>query len=80
MAFTRAPKRKKRGILVRLPDGSTKDSLAELARVLGCRPDALRRHIIDHTGGCAVFGSLPDPARCGANSPRYKGETACDHP
>lgn len=76
MAFTRArPTRKKRGVLVRLPDGSTKDSLAEAARDLGCLPGALNRHIIAHTGGHAVLGSLPDPTRCGANSPRYKGET-----
>ena len=42
MAFNRAqPSRKKRGVPVRLPDGSTKDSLCEAARDLGCQPGAL---------------------------------------
>lgn len=75
MMFRRTvPTRRKRGVPVRLPDGSTRDSFTQLARELDCQPSALYHHVIAHAGGYAVLGSLPDPARCGVNSPCYKGE------
>lgn len=72
MPFAPSPATVYRGIRVRLPDGTTRESLSCLARELGCRPQALRRYIVDHADGCAVLGGLPDPRRCGPKSPRSK--------
>lgn len=72
MPFAESPATTYRGIRVRLPDGTTRESLSILAREIGCRPQALRRHIVDHAGGCAILGSLPDPRRCGPRHPRSK--------
>ena len=65
MPFAERPQTLYRGVRVRLPDGTTRESLSILAREIGCKPQALRRHIVDHAEGCAILGSLPDPRRCG---------------
>lgn len=76
MAYAETPATVYRGIRVRLPDGTTRESLSELARELGCKPQALRRYIVDHAGGYAVLDGLPNPRRCGPGSPRSKEREA----
>ncbi|HMQ32376.1 MAG TPA: hypothetical protein PKD53_16710 [Chloroflexaceae bacterium] len=80
MPFAESPATVYRGVRVRLPDGTTRESLSDLAREIGCRPQALRRYIVEHAGGCAVLGGLPDPRRCGPHSPRSKEYAMPDAP
>lgn len=72
MPFSSQSTTGKRGIRVRLPDGTTRESLSELARELGCKPQAFYRHIASQGGGEVVLGSLPNPHRSGPASPRYR--------
>jgi CO/xanthine dehydrogenase Mo-binding subunit len=62
----------KRGVPVRLPDGTTRISIAALARELGCAPEALRAHVAYHGGGYAVLGSLPNPRNVGRRGGHYE--------
>jgi len=65
MPFSRTPSRAKRGVLVKMPDGTTRNSIAEVARELGCSQPALYHHITDHADGHAILTSLPAPTRIG---------------
>ena len=76
MPFAESPETVYRGVRVRLPDGTTRESLSDLAREIGCKPQAFYRHIVDHAGGCAILGSLPNPRRCGSNHARSKARVA----
>ena len=65
------------GVPCKLPDGTTRASISELAREIGCTPAALRYHVIDHRGGYAWLGSLPDPTNVGhAGGGVHKGPNA----